>query len=306
MEESEQKIDQEGMRQSLNYIYGFKSAGNQQLYFINNDDIYLGKSSTESKKINCNSEIQKCKDIKKFFIDNINVIYNSQYKNNSREPLLISQVITKKAKKTNGGNPEIKFILPKDDKGDAYVNLYNRIDDKNTKRSIFTTTREIDEVNLLVLCYFHIDDFDMTIPCDYSEIGCENTTEQIRTFNKKYYQIISEQEALHKTEFEEAVRKIKDNQPIHPVNIDVERDSDGNNTYYLSDGNHRIAALKALGYQGYVPAYVCSYIPEFKLKSYLIPGNDCVCEDDEELKRKHHSGGNKTKGRRILKSYSYL
>ena len=222
--------------------------------------------------------------------------------------MLISQVITKKTKKAkrDGGHPEIKFILPKDDKGDAYVNLYNRIDDKNTKRSIFTTTREIDEVNLLVLCYFHIDDFDMTIPCDYSEIGCENTTEQIRTFNKKYYQIISEQEALHKTEFEEAVRKIKDNQPIHPVNIDVECDSDGNNTYYLSDGNHRIAALKALGYQGYVPAYVCSYIPEFKLKSYLIPGNDCVCEDEEGPKRKQRSGGNKTKGRRILKSYSYL
>lgn len=293
------------LEQSLEYIYGFKPIGNQHLYFINNNDIYLGKSSTEAEKINCENENQKCNGIKQFFIDNINVIYNSKYKI-SNEPLLISQIIAKKAKKqkrSGGGNPNFEFKLPKDDEDDAYKNLYNRIDDRENKRSIFTTTREIDEVNLLVLCYFHINDFDMTIPCKFSELDSE-TTNKIRTFKKNHYQIISEQEALHKTEFDEAVEKINRGIPINPVNIDVERDDNGNNTYYLSDGNHRIAALKWLGYQGYVPAYVCSYIPDIKLESYLITGNECECE--EGPKRKRNNGGNKTKGRRILKSYSYL
>lgn len=296
--------DREGLKQSLEYIYGFTSVGNQQLYFINNDKIYLGESSKEYKEIICDTEVDKCNKIREFFTNNINIIYDETYTNDKDKPLVLSKIITKKSKKQRtktGGNPTFEFKLPKDDKGDAYKNLYNRIDDTVNKRSIFTTTKEIDEVNLLVLCYFHIDDFDMTIPCDNSELSCEETTEKIKTFDNKHYQIISEQEALHDSEFKEAVNKIISNEPIHPVNIDVERDSDGKNTYYLSDGNHRIAALKSLGFKGYVPAYVCSYIPKFKL--HLMPENDCK---DEELKRKRTTGGNKTKGRRILKSYSYL
>ena len=295
-------IDNDGMTQTLNYLYGFKSVGNQHLYFINNNDIYLGKSSTESEKINCNLEEQKCKDIKDFFIHNINVIYNNDYNNNTakyNDHLPNSKLIKKKRK--TGGDPTYTFKLPNNDDAqtNAYENLYKRLNDEENDRSIFTTTREPEHVNLLVLCYFHINDFDMTIPCKFSELN-PKITEKIKKFNKNYYQIISEQEALHEIEFNETVKKIQENKPIHPVNIDVERDYDGNNKFYLSDGNHRIAALKDLGYQGYVSAYVCSYIPEFKIKSYLIPSNDCVCEVG--VKRK---AGNKPRVRRILKSYSY-
>lgn len=305
-------IDEVGMQKSLDYLYGFVPVGNRQLYFINSNDIYLGKSSTVCEDVNCTTpaEKQKCDDIKAFFNHNIKIIYDNDYNNETakyNDKLLLSDIINrqpikKKRRARNGGNPTYEFKLPKDDVGGktkAYENLYERLNDPINERSIFTTTREPENVKLLVLCYFHIDDFDMRIPAKGSELEDQDVNSKISYFKKKNYQIISEQEVIHTEQFETTIRKMEENTPIYPVNIDVERDNDGNNRYYLSDGNHRIAALKALGYDGYVPAFVCSYIPEFKIKSYLIPG-------DVGKKRDRLDGGSKPKGRRILKSYSYL
>jgi hypothetical protein len=109
----------------------------------------------------------------------------------------------------------------------------------------------LPDKNELVLCFFDIKDFKM------SQFGKQDDSSAY---------IISEQQNVDSKHIDDIIDHIHNKNKIHPINMDIEYTYDSKNSrlnrqYYLSDGNHRIMALKKTGYTGMVPAFVCDYLP---------------------------------------------
>ena len=264
-----------GLQESQKYLYGCLFDGtNKKVDFINGSKAYSGFSSTVSSK--CTSD--EYNEIASIFKKRLKFIYD---KTTSIEPYSKRQ--RKGGNIFNGKKLEDLFILP-DEKID-YNKFYENLE--VVGRTYISSTRDIDEVKAILLCFFHIDDFDISANSRFE-------------WNKsRPYQIISEQENVTPRILDETIEKINNGEKIHPVNVDVEftfnsKTNEIERQYYLSDGNHRIYTLKNNNYNGLVPVIVCDYLES----SYLYRVNN---------QRKSSSplllGGNIKVKKRLLKKH---
>lgn len=268
-----------GLQISQEYLYGCLFNSNKKVNFINKNKAYSGFSSTQSKLCN-EKEYEKIASI---FKKRLNFIYNNT--------TLIEPVLKKQKK---GGSifneKKLKdlFILP-DEKID-YNKFYENLTGK--ERTYISSTRDINEVKAILLCFFHIDDFDISANSPF------------KWNSSQPYQIISEQEDVTPSILDETIEKIKKGEKIHPVNVDVEftfnsKTNEIERQYYLSDGNHRIYTLKNNNYNGFVPVIVCDYLES----SYLHRVKNHSKSLSQSLSQSL-SGGRKKK--RLLKNNFYV
>lgn len=145
-------------------------------------------------------------------------------------------------------------------------------------------TKDINTVFAILLCFFHIDDFNITTNIINNSqfitdanilktFSNENLVlPQIPITNRKYiinkYQEHVYADKIIKTSVD--IYNIINNNDLskllYPVNVDIEYTYDEqtkeiNRELFLDDGNHRIYTLKRLGYRGLVPCICFDYLP---------------------------------------------
>jgi len=235
----------EGLKLTLKYKYGclFGLGEHKQIYIINRDNIYKGYTLNDGHRID--KRLREYSDIKTIFEERFNKIYNKT-------------IINYKKRKTGGHlfndkTIEDIFILPKLRNNNFYKDFYENL--IKNDRSYIHSTRKIESVKSILLCFFHIDDFDVSINSSF----IYNST--------RPYRILSEQKKIDKLILDITTLDIEVDERLHPVYIDVEI-KNKEKRYYLSDGNHRINVLKENGYNGFVPAYVCDYTNDKYLSVY--------------------------------------
>jgi hypothetical protein len=228
------------MELSTEYLYGwfFENIVNITYFYINKKNAY---------KI-CNNVVRKCSQtdyeiIKNKLLKRIEYIYNkTQFLDKPKKPKKTKSIIKKK-----GGSLDSIFLLP--DEKEEYSTFKTNLTKIN--RGYISGTSNPNDVKAVLLCFFHINDFNM------SNFGIEP--------HKDSY-IITEQATIDKENYEKTISDIRNNIKINPVYLDIEYTYNKANKklerqFYLSDGNHRIYALKLMGYNGMVPAIVCDYLP---------------------------------------------
>jgi len=244
-------MDEEGLELSKKYLYGCLFNKYYKIEFINDDRAYYEINLNEFRQYNENEyNIIKEKVHKRLeFIYKKNTIFK-------RKQIKFSEKEGKKSKKTRrGGNPYLKkmeelFLLPP--KNNDYNDFYKILTQKD--RGYLSSTRFENDVRAVLLCFFHINDFDISV----------NSPEFIYNPSSKY-RIISEQKNIKEDILKETSDKINENTKIYPVYADIEytfnsETKELERQYFLSDGNHRIRTLKENNYNGMVPVIVCDYL----------------------------------------------
>ena len=145
-------------------------------------------------------------------------------------------------------------------------------------------TKDINTVFAILLCFFHIDDFDITSNIINNSNFITDATiletfknenlvlPSIPTTNRRYiinkYQEHIYADKIIKTSID--IYNIINNNDLskllYPVNVDIEYTYDErtkkiDRQLFLDDGNHRIYTLKRLGYRGLVPCICFDYLP---------------------------------------------
>jgi len=245
----------DGLELSKKYTYGCLFAKEKKVEFINNDKASYG--ITDDKFTECNQTEYNI--IKEKMHKRLELIYNPEKnancnKRNKGKKIEFSEI---NKKRRIGGNPYLKemkdlFLLP--DKSINYIKFYEKLN-FHTERNYVSSTNDPNEVEAIILCFFHINDFD--ISANSPEFRYDET-------NSKY-RIISDQEIIDEKILEETDEKIRNNIPIFPVYADIEykynsKTNELERQYFLSDGNHRIRTLKENKYNGMVPVIVCDYL----------------------------------------------
>lgn len=286
---------------------------NKNIIFINNNNFFINYHQTPNFVL-INDEDEKNK-----LLQNYNKRLYYIYKKNDKLPSIShnrtmttrsmrhtryntnnSLSLSLRTKKFKGGsysmyipiadNQTINFNLPENI---DFRNLFRLPDEsynaeyfshelnKQTNGSYIDTTKNIFKVYGIFLCFFHIDDFEITsiikpnsIPIN-SYIECSNienlTIPNNSTPNRKYvinkYQdhVKSQQLLITAKEIYDIIYDDSSNK-LYPVNVDAEYKRDPKTkqitrTFYLDDGTHRIYTLKRLGYVGLVPCICFDYLP---------------------------------------------
>lgn len=170
------------------------------------------------------------------------------------------------------------FRLPDESYNDEY---FSHELNKQSNGSYIDTTRNIFKVCGIFLCFFHIDDFEITskirpnlMPYP-SYIECskiDNLTIPNNSISNRKYLINKYQDHVKSEQLITTAKEIYDiitnnsTNKLYPVNVDAEykrnpRTKEITRKFYLDDGNHRIYTLKRLGYVGLVPCICFDYLP---------------------------------------------
>jgi hypothetical protein len=189
-------------------------------------------------------------------------------------------------------NYENLFKLPDETYNfDYFINEFAKCD-----RGYMTSTRDINHVNAIFLCFFHINEFQVTTKFrEYPEITETINDENLKIRDENYdkYKIIQKcrnlsckssvlceephlcvqqcQDYINSKQIINSAVEIyniifNNGEKLYPLYIDAEADlPNKERSFYLADGNHRIYTLKRLGYNGYVPCICCDYLPPEKL-----------------------------------------
>lgn len=276
---------------SFSYLYGALFHENN-IIFINKDKYFYYKTETEDK-INIENKENK-DDLKQIFYNRLYHIYN----NNIINPTIFFNFNFNLKKIIYGGVNTIKlpiynettknsdliyFKLKKED--NDYNNLFRLPDDtynleyfleELTKSSngYMQTTRDYKEVYGIFLCFFHIDNFEITDTFrEYPMNEYLNPKNLIipRKKNCSGVNIQKCQEYVYATKVIETASQIyniinKTDDKLYPVHVDIEYSFDKDTKelkrdFFLDDGNHRIYTLKRLGYNGLVPCICFDYLP---------------------------------------------
>lgn len=235
---------------------------NGQTYFLNKDHLYIAKRGVFPERDEYIKDQKSIECIQQMIRQRIDKIYESTGR------------LYKRRKTVKGGNVEdlqTRFIIPSSD-----INYYDyekfiydfaairRDLSIDTSKRTFNTTRDLDEVFAVILCFFNIDNFDVS---NFSEILTENHYEIGNLKGSGEFLIQNDQDTIDLDNLEKIKKSWTSGQEkLNPVNIDVEYEYESRSgnfarKYFLSDGNHRITALKLAGYKGLVPAIVCDYLP---------------------------------------------
>ena len=238
-----------GLELALEYKYGCIFTDDKKIYFINNNDIYCKNKGEEVTIINTNDEIYN--DIKKIFEERFYKIYEKSIQSELLDEVKICS--KKPTRRMTGGSDKLEelrqlFYLPAIDDRNPFETFYRNL--TTSDRNYICSTRDFSEVKAVLLCFFHINDFDIS-----------GNSPSFIFDNTRPYHIISEQETITPKILEETRNKKNRNELMYPVNVDIENiNRDNKREYFLSDGNHRINILKELNYDGYVPVIVCDYL----------------------------------------------
>lgn len=229
------------MELSKEYLYGCLFFANKIFIYINKDKAFYGTNDNDFQECDPNQYME----IKHIFEERIEYIYNSKKVPKTGLNLKIN---LKKRRLNNGGNQTYESVFSLPQKSERMSDFFKTM--QEIERGYLSSTRDANKVNAIALCFFHIDNFNM------SQFGIDA--------DENAY-IISEQTTIDKTNYEKTIQDIRSGTKIYPVYMDVEYlyDSKQNSLqrqYYLSDGNHRIMALKNEGYSGMVPVIVCDYL----------------------------------------------
>lgn len=255
-------------------------------FFINKDVfIYYNNKDNKEKVIDNTEQIN---EIKRVFENRLFYIYNPNNINPDKDINLFNIFKI-------GGNPySVKlpnitncFNLDENMKTN-YKKLFKLPDEtynlnyffqefnKPTNGGYAITTVDIMKVQAIILCYFHIDNFEITNNFrQYDESEILNIKNLTIPNKKNLYNndiiIKKTQEYVYPSNIIQTIYNIyelsmdvKDAKKLYPINVDVEyeKTDDGfKRNYFLADGNHRIYALKRLGYNGYVPCICFDYLP---------------------------------------------
>jgi len=273
------------------YLYGcIFNKEDGTIEFLNNNKAYSGNKRDSYNVYDENDETNNENKIKYNKIKNkiekrLELIYN-------KKTIDYNNIFSRKKK---GGN-KLSFNIPNHDYNSFYENI-----DCNKDRNYIASTRDSSDVKAIILCFFHINDFDV-----YNTTQSKNiNSEKLIYKNDSQYHIQSEQKNFDEIILEEIMEDYKKGVKLYPVYIDVEykynnRKKTLEREYFLSDGNHRITALKLLDYDGVVPAIVCDYLPIDNINYENIDSK----EEEDDLfpktcgKRKKMGGA-----KRILKKY---
>jgi len=164
-------------------------------------------------------------------------------------------------------------------------------------RGYMSTTRDINHVNAIFLCFFHINEFQITTRFREYDINADIMNDEnlkIPDDNLDKYPIIQKcknltckssvlcenpnfcvqqcQDYVYASQVINTAVEIfniinNGGEKLFPVHVDAEADVANNErSFYIADGNHRIYTLKRLGYNGYVPCICCDYLPVETLK----------------------------------------
>ena len=223
---------------SEQYLYGCLFI-NKNVVFINKNTAYYGMHKNDYRK--CDKK--QYEQTKKTVIQRIEYIYDSDSGVNTTKKRVSGDVLTKM---------ENIFDIPPEN--ESFTSFYDKLGPFD--RKYLASTRDGNEVNAIILCFFHINDFKM---------------QQFESNSSQSY-IVSEQQNINHQNLENTIADINNNIKIHPVYIDAEYKYDSRSTkltrqLYLSDGNHRIMALRQLGYNGMIPAIICDYLPDTETSS---------------------------------------
>lgn len=105
-------------------------------------------------------------------------------------------------------------------------------------QSLLSNTRMMEDVICIYLTFFKLSSFETVSDKDINAL------------------IKTEQKSVNEKTISHLLKDFFDDSLIFPE-IQVDRDND--DTYHLVDGNHRITVLKAINFQGCIPAFVCDY-----------------------------------------------
>jgi hypothetical protein len=175
---------------------------------------------------------------------------------------------------------------------DYFIDQFAKCD-----RGYMTTTRDIKYVNAVFLCFFHINEFQITTRFrQYSDITeiindknlkipddnhdkykiiqkCRNLTCKSSVLCEKPHFCVQQcQDYVYSSQIINTASEIYNiinngGEKLYPVHVDAEADVvNDERSFHIADGNHRIYTLKRLGYNGYVPCICCDYLPVESLK----------------------------------------
>jgi len=286
-------IDNKELKLSKEYLYGalfYRDSDNYNHTFFINNNVFNYYNNKDNQEINIDNN-EQINELKKVFENRLFYIYEPDNINPDKDINLFN--IYNKIK--NGGSPyNIKlpnitndFSLNKDMKTN-YKKLFKLPDEnynlnyffeefnKPTNGGYAVTTLDIMKVQAIFLCYFHIDNFEITNnfrQYDVSDILNKENLEIPNKNNNYNNDIIIKktQEYVYPSNIIQTVyniyelsNNIENANKLYPINVDVEYEEIDNGfkrNYFLADGNHRIYALKRLGYNGYVPCICFDYLP---------------------------------------------
>lgn len=248
----------------------------KKIHFINNNcGVVDGGSNGGYSEVNSdekNTIQNKIKDR----MNNIDLILKSSVKKIKRSSSSLVGGGTKRQRSSRSSSSKTNtlFILPSLYNSTNCIDSYNEFNRNliNMDRGYLSSTEEPNDVKSVFLYYFHIDLFDISNLYNILVEEYENEIVDLESKDKKYESIIkTEQIKKNEYKFDEIERNIKliknnSKEVFYPVYVDFHFEYGSHNknllrNLFLADGNHRIVSLKLSGYNGYVPAIVCDYLP---------------------------------------------